>query len=181
MKREQLEHLIRAAGAVTEEQKLIIIGSQAILGSLPNAPEELLLSREADIYPEDAPDKSILIDGAIGEASFFDTTFGYYAQGVAPETAHLPDGWRERTVILSNENTRGYQGLCLHPLDIAASKLVAGRDKDFTFVTALLFHNLITTDELRRHLDSFSNLEDKERARKNFQLALTRLEKRLAE
>jgi hypothetical protein len=32
VKRQDLEHIIRAAGAVTESDKLIVIGSQAILG-----------------------------------------------------------------------------------------------------------------------------------------------------
>ena len=33
-----------------------------------------------------------LIDGAIGEASMFHDTFGYYAQGVVETTAVLPEG-----------------------------------------------------------------------------------------
>ena len=41
MTRQELEHIIRAAADVTNEKELIIIGSQAILGQYPNAPEEL--------------------------------------------------------------------------------------------------------------------------------------------
>jgi len=33
------------------------------------------------------------IDGAIGEGSEFHATKGFYAQGVGPGTAVLPDGW----------------------------------------------------------------------------------------
>lgn len=76
----------------------MIIGSQAILGSFPDAPEELLASMEADVYPKDAPERSILIDGAIGELSVFHETFGYYAHGVDESTAVLPDGWKDRLV-----------------------------------------------------------------------------------
>ncbi|MEO8459430.1 MAG: hypothetical protein ABI451_02775 [Dokdonella sp.] len=48
MKREQLEHLIRAAGAVTGSRRLIVIGSQAILAQHPHdAPSRAILSREA--------------------------------------------------------------------------------------------------------------------------------------
>ena len=50
MTRQELEHIIRAAADVTNEKELIIIGSQAILGQYPNAPEELLISMEADVY-----------------------------------------------------------------------------------------------------------------------------------
>ena len=41
MNREQLEHVIRAACTVSEDQELIIFGSQAILGQFPEAPAEL--------------------------------------------------------------------------------------------------------------------------------------------
>jgi hypothetical protein len=51
MTREQLEHVIRASGAIAEVERLVIIGSQAILGSYPEAPPEPLSSMEADVYP----------------------------------------------------------------------------------------------------------------------------------
>ena len=62
MTRTQLEHLVRASASVTGERDLVVIGSQAILGEHPNAPKELLLSNEADMYPMHDARKSILID-----------------------------------------------------------------------------------------------------------------------
>ena len=44
MNRQALEHIIRAAADITREKHLIIIGSQAILGQYPDAPEPLLIS-----------------------------------------------------------------------------------------------------------------------------------------
>jgi len=44
MKRHELEHVIRAAGAIAGSTQLYIIGSQAILGMYPDAPLELLMS-----------------------------------------------------------------------------------------------------------------------------------------
>jgi hypothetical protein len=67
-----------------------VIGSRAVLGQFPRAPGALLVSIEADIYPRQAPAKSDLIDGAIGELSMFHQTFGYYAHGVDETTATLP-------------------------------------------------------------------------------------------
>lgn len=87
MKRSELEHIIRASGAIADDSELIIIGSQSILGQFPNAPGTLLASMEADIFPKNKPELSNLVDGAIGEGSFFHEEFGYYAQGVGPETA----------------------------------------------------------------------------------------------
>jgi hypothetical protein len=79
MKRAELEHLIRAASAITRERDLVIVGSQAILGSIPDAPTrapELVRSLEADMYPLDRPELSDLIEGALGALSDFDSTFG---------------------------------------------------------------------------------------------------------
>ena len=86
MNAEQLRHILRAAAAVTGESVFVVIGSQAILGSHPDAPRSLRKSVEGDTYPKNHPEKAIEVDGAIGELSPFHQEFGYYAHGVAPET-----------------------------------------------------------------------------------------------
>jgi hypothetical protein len=126
MTRTALEHVLRAAAAITNERELVVIGSQAVLGQFPDAPEALLASIEVDVYPRHAPEKSDLIDGAIGELSSFHQTFGYYAHGVDETTATLPAGWIQRLVPVHNENTGGAIGWCLDVHDLAVSKLVAG-------------------------------------------------------
>ena len=83
MNRAALEHILRAAAAIADERDFVVIGSQAVLGQFPHAPDALLVSIEADIYPRQAPAKSDLIDGAIGELS----------RGVA--APNLPKAWRE--------------------------------------------------------------------------------------
>lgn len=161
MRRIELEHIIRAAAANADTDEIVIIGSQSILGTLPNPPSELCRSIEADVFPKKNPDDSILIDGAIGEESVFHRTFGYYAHGVAPETATLPDGAFDRLVPLRNENTRGNTGWCLELHDLAASKLVAGREKDVSFVSVMFEHKLIGVDLMRERLGM---IPDKEKA-----------------
>lgn len=104
MKRSELEHIIRAAGAISEEDRIVIIGSQSILGQFPDAPSLLSRSMEADLYPLDHPERAEAVDGAMGEGSTFHEEFGYYAQAVSPETALLPDGWQLRLVSVSNSN-----------------------------------------------------------------------------
>ena len=148
MKRSQIEHLIRAASAITRHRDMVIIGSQSILGSHPDAPDELLASVEADMYPLANPADSILIDGVIGERSAFHDTFGYYAHGVGPETATLPAGWESRLVIIDTVDTGGGRGLCLDPHDLAVSKLVAARDRDLDFVRTLLRRGMVRRDVL---------------------------------
>jgi hypothetical protein len=139
VKREQLEHLIRAAGAITGSRRLIVIGSQAILGQHPfDAPAEALRSREADLIPIDALDTTDTISGALGELSAFDEHYGYHADGVDLTTSTLPEGWRERLVPIDNPNTNGYVGLCLEVHDLLVSKYVAGREKDRDFCRAVV-------------------------------------------
>jgi hypothetical protein len=67
MERRQLEHIIRAAAGITGADEFVVIGSQAILGQFPDAPAELLVSHEADLFTLRNPDDSDLIDGSIGE------------------------------------------------------------------------------------------------------------------
>ena len=142
MNRSQLEHIIRAAAGNTDAREIVVIGSQAVLGSYPEAPPELTRSIEADVFPLERPQDSILIDGAIGERSIFHETFGYYAHGVDEMTATLPNDWRERLVPIQNENTRGAIGWCLEVHDLAVSKLAAGREKDLDYVAALFRYKL---------------------------------------
>ena len=156
MTRTALEHVLRAAAAVADERDIVVIGSQAILGQFPDAPEILLASIEADVFPRDAPEKSDLIDGAIGELSAFHEAFGYYAHGVDRTTAVLPTGWTERLVRVEGPSTAGAVGWCLEPHDLAVSKLIAGRDKDVDFVSVLVRERMVDPSEIENRLDTVS-------------------------
>ena len=153
MHRQQLEHIIRAAAGITGAAEFVIVGSQSVLGQFPQAPAELLISIEADVFSLRNPADNDLIDGSIGEGSPFHQTFGYYAHGVSQETAVLPAGWRERLVPVRNQNTGGGTGLCLDIHDLAVSKLVAGREKDIDFLSGLLRHRLVQVPVIRERLN----------------------------
>ena len=154
MTRDELEHAIRAACEVAEDPEIYVFGSQAILGSIPDAPEALRQSAEADVVPKNFPDRSDDIDGALGELSIFHKTHGFYVHGVSLETARLPDGWEDRCVRVQNANTRDLTGLCLEGHDLALSKLAAFRDKDRSFVGVLLTERLVEPSELLTRLPS---------------------------
>jgi hypothetical protein len=68
--------------------------------------------------------------------------------GVSIETATLPEDWDQRTVAVSNQATRGNTGYCLEAHDLAAGKLVAGREKDRIFVATLLIEKLVDSETL---------------------------------
>ncbi|MCL1960886.1 MAG: hypothetical protein FWG56_03720 [Desulfovibrionaceae bacterium] len=155
MQRHELEHIIRAAAEIVQEYDIVIVGSQSILGQFPDAPGELLQSMEADVYPlHYSAKKSDLIDGTIGEGSPFEEAYGYYAQGVGPETATLPQGWQDRLVKVQSQSTDLKIGWCLEPHDLAASKLAAAREKDREFVAALLRHGLVEEAEVEKRIQA---------------------------
>ena len=142
-----------------------------MLGQFPQAPNELLVSIEADVFSLRDPADSDLIDGSIGEGSAFHQTFGYYAHGVSVETAVLPSGWQDRLVPVRNENTGGGTGLCLEIHDLAISKLVAGREKDVDFIGGLLRHRLVKVPVIRDRLNKISLTPER------LQICLARLDR----
>ena len=171
MKRHELEHILRAASGIINEDDIIVIGSQSLLGQYPDAPDELLQSIEADIFPKEHQDLSLQIDGAIGERSFFHETFGYYAHGVDETTAILPADWRERLVKLHTANTGGAVGWCLEVHDLACSKLAAGRKKDIDFVKALIRLKFVDVEKLRSLISTMPR-ENQALVSRNLQICL---------
>jgi hypothetical protein len=143
MKRSEVEHVLRAAAAITQEQSFVVVGSQAILFQFPHAPAELVASRELDLYPALSPAKADLIDGAIGAMSSFDETFGYHADGVGPETAVMPPDWQTRAQLFYVGDVTA---ICPEIHDLAVSKCVAARSKDADFVRGLFRHGMIALD-----------------------------------
>ena len=154
MTREQLEHAIRAACEVSDDTEIWIFGSQAILGEFPNAPKDLRASIEVDVQPKNRPDNVDLIDGALGELSLFHQTHGFYVHGLPiEEAASLPPGWQDRTKPIKDEiSTRGKTGWCMEAHDLAASKLVAFREKDRDFVRVLLTEKMIVAETLIKRI-----------------------------
>lgn len=147
MKRSELEHLIRASGDITDQYEFVIVGSQSMLGAVPHPEAVFTVSMEADIYPLQAPELADRIDGAIGEGSRFHETYGYYAQGVGPETAVLPSDWKQRLHRVQNGNTNDRIGYCLGLVDLFLAKAVARREKDREFCVALLNHGYVKLDD----------------------------------
>jgi hypothetical protein len=172
MNRSQLEHIIRAASRISGDTEIVVIGSQAIHAQPEPLPPIVFQSMEADVYPRNHPERADDIDGAIGELSDFHQTFGYYAQGVSPETAILPAGWEQRLIRISGPNTEGATGLCLDVHDLALSKYAAGREKDIEFNRELLRHGIVNPQTLAQRLPSMPIDDERKR------LILDRFEQR---
>jgi len=156
MRREDFEHVIAAAAEVSGEREIVVIGSQAILGSVADPPKAMLFSMEADIYPFHDPAKAEAIDGSLGDGSAFHGTYGYYAHGVGPETAKAPAGWEDRLVRVEVPPRVGQEAgaiaLCLEVHDLVLAKCVAGRARDWDFVRTAVDEGLVEVEELFRRI-----------------------------
>lgn len=151
MKREEFEHVIRAAAAIVDDE-LVVIGSQAILAQHPNAPASLLVSLEVDLYPLNHRERTDEIDGSLGDGSPFHATFDYYAHGVGPETAIAPAGWEGRLVKLELStlppSEKKVIAWCLEVHDLVLAKLAAGRPHDFAFAEEAIRSRLVDREQL---------------------------------
>lgn len=165
MTRDQLEHAIRAACDVAGDTEVWVFGSQAILGAFPDAPKSVCASIEVDIQPKNHPEKVDEVDGALGELSPFNKSFGFYVHGVSLVAATLPLDWQSRVIAVSDAiGTRGNTGWCLEAHDLAASKLAAFREKDRDFVRTLLQEHMIQGSILRERT-ALLDIDEERRAR----------------
>lgn len=154
MKIENLAHILRAAKAITGETVFVLAGSQAVLAQYPSPPSAMAMSMEIDIYPRFRPDLSEVIEGALGANSPFHGAFGYHADGIGPETAIFPAHWEGRAIELSGHPLLdGATAICPEIHDLAASKLVAFREKDKLWVRVAIQAGLVDPATLRDRVD----------------------------
>jgi hypothetical protein len=152
LNRDQLEHVIFAAAELTGDNEIVVIGSQAMLGSYPDAPEELQESMEADFYPRNRPQDAEKAS-IIGELTSFHDLNGYYAHAVSPETFTAPAGWESRLVRVEASRAgskRTAVGWCLEPHDLVASKCAARRERDFRYARVCIDKGLVDRELLWR-------------------------------
>jgi len=165
MRRDQLEHAIRAACQIIDRPEVIVVGSQSILGTFreDQLPSAATMSAEIDILPiaDDNAETTRLADlleGVAGEFSRFEELHGFSIDGVSLETSALPTGWRDRLIRVQNANTAApggspqYTGWCLDTEDLCVAKLCAFREKDRNFVAAVVRSRLVDRETILARL-----------------------------
>lgn len=155
MRLRSLRHLVRAAGGLGQSKKIYVLGSSSLLAAFSDLGEgdgPLNTTFDADLLL-DPIDKSIatLVSKAIGENTAFHMEMGYHADIVHPDITHtLPPGWEDRLIALN-----GFSDVfCLDPYDLAAVKIVVGREKDIALVRCLLRLGKITEEKLRERFQT---------------------------
>lgn len=151
---QSLEHLAQSALALAQSRKIFVLGSSSILASFPELGEAGLLDNtfDADLLL-DPVNKGVfeLLKEAIGEGSLFEKEKGYHADILHPSIVEtLPPGWEDRLVAV-----RGFDNVfALQPLDLAAVKIVVGREKDLVLVRRLLELGKISFEDLNHRWSS---------------------------
>jgi hypothetical protein len=157
VRKENFDHVIAAAVEVSGEQEIVVIGSQAILGSVEEPAEVLLESMEVDLFPLGDLEKAIEIEAALGEGSSFQGLYGYYAHGVGPETMKGPAGWRDRLIRVKVPPRPGQEAepiaLCLELHDLVLAKCAAGRSRDWDYAREMLRLRLVDYEVLIERID----------------------------
>jgi hypothetical protein len=156
LRRPQIDHILRAAAAVTNHTRFVVVGTGAvIMASRRPVPASMMMTEEIDLYPDgvDDPDPvSDLIDGTIGQGSLFHRTFKYYGDGVSPGTAIMPLDWRSRAIEYHGPAAPGVIALCPDPNDVAIAKLCAWRDKDIAWLRDALVAGIVGVAAMRQQL-----------------------------
>jgi hypothetical protein len=75
-------------------------------------------------------------------------THGFYVHGLTIDAATLPEGWQLRPVPVQGRGPKPSIGYCVEVHDLAASKLVAFREKDRAFVRTMLAEGLVSAETL---------------------------------
>lgn len=150
MNHSQVMDAIESLCVITNETRMIIVGTQALHGVRPDAPDGIMYSREVDVILTTKAALANWISDVVGDETPFEVERGYYIDHVRPRYG-LPvfaDGWEDRLI------KSGLIGKCvvdyLSPADLAITKLGAGREKDYPFVVGMIDARIISMDEIKR-------------------------------
>lgn len=166
---DDLLRVVRALAYEFKTDTVFVVGSQAILASMPDAPEAARASPEIDAFPQNAkvwevteakrtrdgvrPIASEHIDGLFGSESQFHRTHGFYIDGVDETTAKLPKGWQVRAVKVQTEvEGRTVTGVAPAAEDLVVSKVARLDDRDKEFVEAIHAQRPLDLDLVERRI-----------------------------
>jgi len=144
VQKSDLFELISAIKALSPDEIPVIVGSQAVhlITSFP--PEIVRQSIECDFLIVGGKSETRAeINKKLGVFSQFQIEHGFYADALGLATVILPTGWKERLQNLEDEDGKLIAKVAeIH--DVAVSKLIAGRAKDFVFLKELFLHKYIS-------------------------------------
>lgn len=148
-----LQHLIRSAQALAEDQQVIVLGSSSLLASFPDMGKKdgpLTTTFDADLYPDPFDELvAMMWHEALGENCSYYVRHGYHADIMRNSIVDtFPSGWRERLVPVPDMQ----KAHALDPHDLCAIKILVGRPKDLDLVKFLSYAGLVHADKVRERM-----------------------------
>jgi hypothetical protein len=155
-----LQHLVRAVRTLAADREVIVLGSASLLASFPelgDGTEPLAATYDADLCPQPFDETTaLMIHESLGESGAFHLRHGYHVDVLRDAIFEtLPPGWRERLVPVPECE----QAFALDPHDLAATKLMVGREKDIALVRHLATTGRLSRQLVEQRLDAISKPE----------------------
>jgi hypothetical protein len=146
VRKSDLFELVAAIKSLAPEEIPIIVGSQAVHFITNFPPEIVQQSIECDfLLIVGKSETRVAINKKLGVFSQYQVEHGFYADALGLATVVLPTGWEERMQSFKGEDGNMIVKVAeIH--DVAASKLIAGREKDFIFLKELFLREFIKMD-----------------------------------
>ncbi len=148
-----LQHVVQAATALADDCRVVVLGSASLLVSFPrlgDAGMPLETTFDADLCPEPADELvGRMLERALGEDGPFRERHGYHIDVLRTSIFEtLPDGWRGRVIPVPD----CLSAVALDPHDLAATKLLVGRQKDLALLQQLVSLGLLDADTTQARL-----------------------------
>lgn len=148
MRKEAFFDLIQRVKDVTGLSEPVIVGSHCIYAVTDFVPDIVARSVEADfLLGPFGIELMQKVNQELGITSVFFKQSGYYADGLGLATVVLVPGWESRLQLLEDKAGQ-VVARCLDLHDVAVSKMMAGRDKDMIFLSAVLDRSMISIPTL---------------------------------
>lgn len=148
MRKQAFVELIQRVRAITGTTELVVVGSHCLYAVTEDVPDVVKRSVEADfLLGPYSLELMVKVNALLGVTSAHFKERGYYADALGLASVTLPPGWNERLQPLVDDSGQTIAH-CLELYDVAVSKLMAGRDKDWLFLAYLLDERLIALPRL---------------------------------
>lgn len=148
---EDIETLLVEAAKLSNHRSFVVAGSLSVLGAVMRPPEDMLMSRDVDLYTRLDPGRVFVeIAEQLSEGSRFHVKHGFYADPISPKILSLPEGWAARLIPVTL--AKGVVANFIDPNDMAVAKLARSESNDIRWVTSGVRAGVIKLDVLEDRL-----------------------------
>jgi hypothetical protein len=155
-----IETLLVEAAKLSNHRNFIVAGSLSVLGAVMRPPQDMLMSRDVDIYTKLDPGRVFVeiadAENGIAEGSKFHVKHGFYADPISPKVLSLPEGWEARLIPVTL--AQGIVANFIDPNDVAIAKLARSEDNDIRWVAAGVKAGIIHLDVVESRLKATHNI-----------------------